>query len=54
MFLKSLIKKPKSLNNKKNNDVIFLLHGYGSNELDLFSFKDFLVKINSLFPSEHL
>tara|TARA_B100000941_G_scaffold273241_1_gene233353 strand:- start:2232 stop:2876 length:645 start_codon:yes stop_codon:yes gene_type:complete len=41
MILKSLIKKPKSLNNKKNNDVIFLLHGYGSNELDLFSFKDF-------------
>ena len=41
MILEYLIKKPKFLNDKKNDDVIFLLHGYGSNELDLYSFKDF-------------
>ena len=42
MFLNYLIKKPIFINNKKKNNVIFLLHGYGSNEKDLFSLKDFL------------
>ena len=42
MHLDYLIKKPSYINDKKKNDVIFLLHGYGSNEKDLFSLKDFL------------
>ena len=40
MHLDYLIKKPSFVNDKKNN-VVFLLHGYGSNEKDLFSLKDF-------------
>jgi len=42
MFLDYLIKKPSFIDDKNNNNVIFLLHGYGSNEIDLFSFNDFL------------
>ena len=42
MPLDYLIKKPSFINEKKKNNVIFLLHGYGSNEKDLFSLKDFL------------
>ena len=40
MYLDYLIKKPDFIDYKKNNNVIFLLHGYGSNEVDLFNFKD--------------
>ena len=42
MHLDCLIKKPRCINNKKKNNVIFLLHGYGSNENDLFSIGNFL------------
>ena len=34
----------KSLNSNINNKLILLLHGYGSNEDDLFSFKPFIPK----------
>ena len=42
MHLDCLIKKPRCINHKKKNNVIFLLHGYGSNENDLFSIGNFL------------
>ena len=42
MPLDYLIKKPSCINHKKKNNVIFLLHGYGSNENDLFSIGNFL------------
>ena len=42
MHLDYLIKKPPFINHKKKNNVIFLLHGYGSNENDLFSIGNFL------------
>ena len=42
MYLDYLIKKPDFIDYKKNNNVIFLLHGYGSNENDLFSIGNFL------------
>ena len=35
-------------NGLKNNPVIFLLHGYGSNEDDLFSFAPFLPKYSTI------
>lgn len=35
-------------NDLKNNSVIFLLHGYGSNEDDLFSFTPFLPKYSTI------
>ena len=38
--LKYLINKPPS--NQKKIKIIFLLHGYGSNEEDLFSLKEFI------------
>ncbi len=38
--LKHLIYKPNT--NRVNSKVIFLLHGYGSNEKDLFSLKEFI------------
>ena len=38
--LKYLINKPSS--NQKKMKIIFLLHGYGSNEEDLFSLKEFI------------
>ena len=41
MHLDYLIKKPSFIDKNQNNNVIFLLHGYGSNELDLFSLKKF-------------
>lgn len=41
MHLDYLIKKPSFIDKNQNNNVIFLLHGYGSNELDLFSLKNF-------------
>ena len=53
MYLDYLIKKPDFIDYKKNNNVIFLLHGYGSNEVDLFNFKDFLMKMNLLFLLGH-
>jgi len=34
----------KHLNSSSNNKLILLLHGYGSNEDDLFSFKTFIPK----------
>ena len=43
--LKYKIFKPNRI--KKDLDVIFLLHGYGSNEEDLFSLKDFI-------PHDHI
>ena len=43
--LKYLINKPSS--HQKNLKVIFLLHGYGSNEEDLYSLKEF-------FPSNFI
>ena len=39
-ILKTLIKNP--LKKTENTGLIFLIHGYGSNEKDLFSFSDLL------------
>ena len=38
--LKYLINKP--ISNQNNLKVIFLLHGYGSNEEDLYSLKEII------------
>jgi len=43
--LKYLINKPSS--HQKNLKIVFLLHGYGSNEEDLYSLKEF-------FPSNYI
>ena len=45
-LLKALIKNSKIKN--KETGLIFLLHGYGSNEKDLFSFSEFLPKNNHI------
>jgi len=45
-LLKVLIKNSKIKN--KETGLIFLLHGYGSNEKDLFSFSEFLPKNNHI------
>ena len=45
-LLKALIKNSKIKNNETG--LIFLLHGYGSNEKDLFSFSEFLPKNNHI------
>ncbi len=41
-MFKTLVRTP--INNRGNNPAIFLLHGYGSNEEDLFSFSNYLPK----------
>tara|TARA_Y100000992_G_C21201877_1_gene460894 strand:- start:408 stop:1040 length:633 start_codon:yes stop_codon:yes gene_type:complete len=45
-LLKVLIKKSKIAND--DTGLIFLLHGYGSNEKDLFSFSEFLPENNHI------
>ena len=39
----------KCLNSNTNNKLILLLHGYGSNENDLFSFKRFIPKSFNIY-----
>ena len=39
----------KCLNSNTNNKLILLLHGYGSNENDLFSFKPFIPKSFNIY-----
>ena len=53
MYLDYLIKKPDFIDYKKNNNVIFLLHGYGSNEVIYLILKIFLMKMNLLFLLGH-
>ena len=45
--LKYLVKEPDKLN--KESKIIVMLHGYGSNKDDLFSFSDYMNPENLIF-----